>query len=78
MELGSITRIRLVKAEFVKARAVRVSIKFVAGCKVLLPDGDMAFGDWQPVRTQATDNNIVLNVGMIFSRLSPLAVRFNY
>ena len=70
-------RIRLVKAEFAKARAVRVPIEFVAGCTVLLPDEDIAFGDWQPVRMQAADSITGINVGMIFSGLNPLAVWFN-
>jgi hypothetical protein len=66
MELGSITRIRSVGAEFAEARAVRVLIEFVADCTELFPDEDMAFGDWQPVTMQATDNIIVVNAGMIF------------
>jgi hypothetical protein len=66
MELGSITRIRSVGAEFAEARAVLVPIEFVADCAVLLPDEDIAFDDWQPVTAQTTDNIIVTNVGMIF------------
>ena len=45
MELGSITRIRSVGAEFAEARAVPVPIEFVADCAVLFPDEAGAFGD---------------------------------
>jgi hypothetical protein len=66
MELGSISSIRSVGAEFAEVRAVLVPIEFVADCPALLPDKDMAFGDWQPVTMQATDNIIVISVEMIF------------
>jgi hypothetical protein len=66
MELGSIMSIRLVGAKFVEARVVRGLIEFVADCTVFLPDEDMAFGDWQPVTTQATDNITVIYMGTVF------------
>src|ERR1035441_651535 len=56
MELGSIMRVRLVEAG-----AAGMLTGFVADDgDVSPPDEDMAGGDWQPVRTQAT-NNIAAN-----------------
>jgi hypothetical protein len=61
MELGSIMRVRLVEAEWVEAGAAGMLTGFVADDgDAWFPDEDMAGGDWQPVRTQAT-NNIAAN-----------------